>query len=229
MIGADLVYALSAVPDLRRVVGALVGPGGCFLYVCPETNRQGEEAFIAGLVEDGFECQASAVPPAYFANPLAETTEEEFGLLFAELAQRTYTLYCFSRPDGGKAPAPRAAAAAAGGEAEVPAAVRAAVDAGDPEEVQRLLSGGAAGALGKSAQKKLVKSAGLPKKRKARGKPAQPPAAAAAAPQGGGGGGAAPAPAAVAAPAAPSSATTCNEDQVVGELLRCVRALGLPR
>ena len=232
VIGADLVYALSAVPDLRRVVGALVGPGGCFLYVCPETNRQGEEAFIAGLVEDGFECQASAVPPAYLANPLAETTEEEFGLLFAELAQRTYTLYCFSRPAGGKAPpAAKGAApapAAAGGDAEVPAAVQAAVDAGDPEEVQRLLSGGAAGALSKSAQKKLVKSAEIAKKRKAQGKPAQPAAAAAAPKAAVAAAAAAAAAAPVAAPAAPSSATTCNEDQVVGELLRCVRALGLP-
>ena len=185
VIGADLVYALSAVPDLRRVVGALVGPGGCFLYVCPETNRQGEEAFIAGLVEDGFECQASAVPPAYLANPLAETTEEEFGLLFAELAQRTYTLYCFSRPDGGKA---RCGAGGGGGGRRRRGAGGGAGGGrrGDPEEVQRLLSA-AAGALSKSAQKKPVKSAEIAKKRKAQGSPPSRPRRRA---QGGGGAGA---------------------------------------
>jgi hypothetical protein len=73
------------------------------------------------------------------ANPLAETTEEEFGLLFAELAQRTYTLYCFSRPDGGKAPAPAPADGPASTDAASPPPA-AAPSGGKPQK--RVLSFG---------------------------------------------------------------------------------------
>jgi hypothetical protein len=98
VIGADLVYADEAVPPLLAAVGALVARGGVFLYVAPETNRQGEGAFLRGLGDAGFECQTSAVPPHYLQRSLPERTDEEFEVLFAELRERTYTLYCFTRP-----------------------------------------------------------------------------------------------------------------------------------
>ena len=47
--------------------------------------------------EAGWECQQSAVPPAYHRNVLDEGSDEEFELLFDELKTRTYTLYCYSR------------------------------------------------------------------------------------------------------------------------------------
>ena len=97
LIGADLVYADEAVAPLLRVVQALVTPQGCFLYVAPETNRQGEAEFLKGLCAAGFECQVSAVPTSYLANILQGRDAEEFDLLFGELKQRTYSLYCFSR------------------------------------------------------------------------------------------------------------------------------------
>ena len=97
LIGADLVYADEAVAPLLRVVQALVTLGGCFLYVAPETNRQGEAEFLKGLCTAGFTCQVSAVPTSYLANILQGRDDEEFDLLFGELKQRTYSLYCFSR------------------------------------------------------------------------------------------------------------------------------------
>ncbi len=92
VIGADLVYAREAVSDLLRVVGALVAPGGCFLYVAPETNRAGETDFLQGLTTAGFECQVSAVPAGYLRCILPERSEEDFEILFAELRERTYSL-----------------------------------------------------------------------------------------------------------------------------------------
>jgi len=101
VIGADLVYAHEAVPPLLRVVSAMVAPGGCFLYVAPETNRAGESDFLQGLTDAGFECQTSAVPTEYLRGVLPDRTEEEFAILFAELRERTYSLYCFSSPNVG--------------------------------------------------------------------------------------------------------------------------------
>jgi hypothetical protein len=120
VIGADLVYALEAVPPLIATVCGLVAPGGAFLYVCPETNRQGEHEFLTRLCASGFECQQSEVPPSYLANAFPtedgdgegeERSEADFFLLFSELRQRTYTLYCFTRI-GDLAPPPLPVAAA---------------------------------------------------------------------------------------------------------------------
>ncbi|KAL1507624.1 hypothetical protein AB1Y20_007243 [Prymnesium parvum] len=97
VIGADLVYADQAVSPLLRVVQHLVAPNGCFLYVCPETNRQGEVEFLKGLCTNGFDCQVSAVPNTFLRNVLQDRSDEEFSLLFGELKERTYSLYCFSR------------------------------------------------------------------------------------------------------------------------------------
>ena len=99
VLGSDLVYGADTVPHLRRVVEALVAPGGVFVHVAPEggEGRQGGEQFIEAMREAGWECQQSAVPPAYHRNVLDEGSDEEFELLFDELKTRTYTLYCYSR------------------------------------------------------------------------------------------------------------------------------------
>ena len=54
---------------------------------------------MTGLCASGFEVQQSSVPPSYLANAFADDsfTDEDFYLLFSELKQRTYTLYCFTR------------------------------------------------------------------------------------------------------------------------------------
>jgi len=126
------------------------------------------------------------------------------------------------------------AAEAAAAEAVVDPALQAAVDAGEPEKVTELLKT-LAGALSKSAQKKLVKSAEINKKKRDQGKAPQ----AAAAPAGKAKAAAAPAPAAsaeasTASAAAPPAAgggggtSTCGEEHVVADVLACLRALALP-
>ena len=99
LLGSDLVYGSDSVPHLRKVVEALVAPGGVFVHVAPEggEGRQGGQQFIDAMGEAGWECQQSAVPPAYHRNVLDDGSDEEFELLFAELKTRTYTLYCYSR------------------------------------------------------------------------------------------------------------------------------------
>ena len=81
---------------LRRSCSALHGSRPS---VAPEggEGRQGGEQFIEAMREAGWECQQSAVPPAYHRNVLDEGSDEEFELLFDELKTRTYTLYCYSR------------------------------------------------------------------------------------------------------------------------------------
>ena len=106
VLGSDLVYSAEAVPPLLRVVRTLVAPGGVFLYVAPETNRQGEADFLGGLTAAGFTCQVSAVPEAYLRRVMPEASDEEFDALFAELRTRTYQLYCFSAPGGFGVPTP---------------------------------------------------------------------------------------------------------------------------
>ena len=59
---------------------------------------------MAALCAAGFECQASVVPDSYLANALDDASDEDFYLLFSELKQRTYTLYCYTR--FGTAPLP---------------------------------------------------------------------------------------------------------------------------
>ena len=125
------------------------------------------------------------------------------------------------------------AAEAAAAEAVVDPALQAAVDAGEPEKVTELLKT-LAGALSKSAQKKLVKSAEINKKKRDQGKAPQ-----AAAPAGKAKAAAAPAQAPSAAASAASAAappavgggggtSTCGEEHVVADVLACLRALALP-
>ena len=115
VIGADLIYAREAVEPLLAAVSGLVSPGGAFLYVAPETNRQGEAEFLTGLCARGWECQRSDVPPSYLTNAFVKPqpaggggaaggdaameeeemeggSEEDFFALFTELKQRTYHL-----------------------------------------------------------------------------------------------------------------------------------------
>lgn len=94
------------VEPLVETIEALVAPGGAFLYVAPESNRQGEVEFLAALCKAGYECQESAVPEHYLGNVLADCSDEDFDLLFGELRQRTYTLYCFTRVGTLPLPAP---------------------------------------------------------------------------------------------------------------------------
>jgi hypothetical protein len=126
------------------------------------------------------------------------------------------------------------AAEAAAAEAVVDPALQAAVDAGEPEKVTELLKT-LAGALSKSAQKKLVKSAEINKKKRDQGKAPQ----AAAAPAGKAKAAPAAAPAASAAASAASAAappaagggagtSTCGDEHVVADVLACLRALALP-
>jgi predicted nicotinamide N-methyase len=110
VIGADLAYAREAVPDLLRVVRALVAPGGSFLYVAPDC-REGEPDFLQGLTAAGFECQASAMPADYLRCVLPERSDEDFEILFAELRERTYSLCARRRPSNARA---RTASAALG-------------------------------------------------------------------------------------------------------------------
>ncbi len=98
VIGADLVYCDEAVPSLVRVVVTLTAPGGAFLYVAPETNRQGEADFLERLVGEGLSCQVSDVPDTYLRNVLIGRDDDEFAALFGELKSRTYRLYCFTAP-----------------------------------------------------------------------------------------------------------------------------------
>ena len=149
-----------------------LGPGGCSSGV-PGGQPPGREAFIAGLVEDGFECQASAVPPRIWptrwprrrrtaavrrARPRRTRSTASRGQMGARRRRRR------------RRPAPAAAGSDAGCRRRCGGGRR-----GRPR-------GGAAAAVGRRggraeqvAQKKLVKSAEIAKKRKAQGKPASRP------------------------------------------------------
>ena len=99
------VYVVSR-QHLKRVVEAVVAPGGCFVHVAPEAGegRQGGAQFVEAMKEAGWECQLSQVPEAYHRNVLADASDEarlvpdeEFEVRFAELSSKSYTLYCYSR------------------------------------------------------------------------------------------------------------------------------------
>jgi len=99
LLGSDLVYSNEAVPQLLALVPALLAPGGAFFYVAPETNRLGERDFLEGLVALGFSRRDEPVPQRYLANVLDGSNADDFGQIFPELAQRTYTLYTFRREE----------------------------------------------------------------------------------------------------------------------------------
>ena len=53
VIGSDLIYQKSLVPLLSSVVMGTVKPGGKFLYVAPDTGRDGMDKFIEVMKEKG--------------------------------------------------------------------------------------------------------------------------------------------------------------------------------
>lgn len=110
VLGSDLVYQQSLAPLLSQVLQRLLRPGGRFLYVAPETGRDGLDDFLGGLPQRaGLTLVSKEVAgPELLANPLegghAEQQEEEedqeradeaFFVHFHELATQevTYILY----------------------------------------------------------------------------------------------------------------------------------------
>lgn len=97
VIGSDLIYQESIVPLLKKVVLGLLKPmTGRFLYVAPDTGRDGLEAFIESMKKE--ECELVSVkeaPEEYYTNPLSSGDEEDCFLHFNELASSTYMLYEF--------------------------------------------------------------------------------------------------------------------------------------
>lgn len=108
VLGSDLVYQKSIAPLLTKVLQRLLKPGGRFLYVAPETGRDGLPEFLAGLTtkKGGLALVKEEVAgPALLSNPFqgadseegeeAEEKEEAFLLHFHELATQevVYKLY----------------------------------------------------------------------------------------------------------------------------------------
>ena len=98
ILGSDLIYQSSVVPLLMEAVTGLLRPGGIFLYVCPDTGRDGLPEFLNAMREDGFNLASQRVAPdSYRSNPLRNGDDEECFLHFHELASTTYVLYEFRR------------------------------------------------------------------------------------------------------------------------------------
>lgn len=108
VIGSDLIYQASIVPLLKQVIVGLLrgnddlndsnsGPKS-FLYVAPDTGRDGLPEFIESMKTDGFECVTEKVAPdEYRANPLKNSDADECFLHFNELSTSTYILYEFRK------------------------------------------------------------------------------------------------------------------------------------
>lgn len=99
VIGSDLIYQKSIVPYLKKVVlGVLKEGEGTFLYVAPDTGRDGLPEFIETIKHDGFHLVSQHLAPKTFhSNPLTNADDEECYLHFHELASSTYVLYEFAR------------------------------------------------------------------------------------------------------------------------------------
>ena len=99
VIGSDLIYQKSIVPYLKKVVLGLLKEGqGRFLYVAPDTGRDGLPEFIESMKRDGFQLESQQVAPReYHSNPLTNGDDEECYVHFHELASSTYILYEFAR------------------------------------------------------------------------------------------------------------------------------------
>lgn len=98
IIGSDLIYQESIVPFLKKVVLGLCKPNGegRFLYVAPDTGRDGLEAFIDNMKRNGCALvDVKEAPDSYYANPLSSGDEEDCFLHFNELAASKYMLYEF--------------------------------------------------------------------------------------------------------------------------------------
>ena len=97
VIGSDLIYQASIVPLLKKVVLGLLKPeSGRFLYVAPDTGRDGLPHFIESMKSDGCKLvNVRKAPDEYYANPLSSGDDEDCFLHFNELAVSTYMLYEF--------------------------------------------------------------------------------------------------------------------------------------
>jgi len=97
VIGSDLIYQSNIVPLLKKVVLGLLKPkGGRFLYVCPDTGRDGLDDFIKSMKSDGCSLVNECVAPqSYHANPLMSQNDDQCFLHFHELTSSTYMLYEF--------------------------------------------------------------------------------------------------------------------------------------
>ena len=98
-IGSDLIYIKSLVPLLVSVIFGTVKPGGKFLYVCPDTGRDGLNAFVEAMKEKCPDWVEQVAPKEYHANPLTNGDDEECFLHFQELSSLTFMLYEFNIPD----------------------------------------------------------------------------------------------------------------------------------
>jgi predicted nicotinamide N-methyase len=99
VIGSDLIYIKSLVPLLTSVIFGTVKPGGKFLYVCPDTGRDGLDAFVEAMKKKCPGWVEQIAPKEYHANPLTNEDDEECFLHFQELSSLTYMLYEFPIPD----------------------------------------------------------------------------------------------------------------------------------
>lgn len=99
VIGSDLIYIKSLVPLLTSVIFGTIKPGGKFLYVCPDTGRDGLDAFVEAMKKKCPGWVEQVAPKEYHANPLTNKDDEECFLHFQELSSLTYMLYEFPIPD----------------------------------------------------------------------------------------------------------------------------------
>lgn len=95
VVGADLIYQKSLVPLLSQVVKGLLKPGGLFLYVAPESGRDGLEEFIKTMADMSSECEHDVASDRYKSNPLANKDDDECFLHFQELSSLTFMLHKF--------------------------------------------------------------------------------------------------------------------------------------
>lgn len=101
VIGSDLIYQKEIVPFLITIVKGLLNRGNkvgpkSFLYVAPDTGRDGLPEFIKGMKKEGFRCISDTLAPdEYVCNPLSNKDEDECFLHFGELRSTTYILYEF--------------------------------------------------------------------------------------------------------------------------------------
>jgi 2-polyprenyl-3-methyl-5-hydroxy-6-metoxy-1,4-benzoquinol methylase len=101
VICSDCIYQRDIVDLLKKVVTDLLHPEhGTFLYVAPESGRDGLDEFIETMKSDSnFECVSEVIAPdSYRTNPLKNGDEEDCFLHFHELASKVYILYEFRQP-----------------------------------------------------------------------------------------------------------------------------------
>lgn len=99
LIGSDLVYQKSIAPLLSQVIDRILLPGSRFLYVAPDTGRDGLPEFLGGLETNLCLKKTIDLPAAKEVysevNPFLSQNWTEFMLHFHELAsgEVQYKLY----------------------------------------------------------------------------------------------------------------------------------------